>query len=836
MSNEIISAVFPSKDNYKGLSVEQAKERLKIYGRNERPKKKNKTAFKRAWDIFTEPMMFLILATAGVYFFVGDTTETIIFLLAIIPIGLMEFFQEKRTDDTIEALDKMMVESCKVYRGGKLLTLEVGEIVPGDLIYLTAGDKVMADGYLLRSKGLMVDMSLLTGESLAVVKEQFPDKYENFSEEKNKVFQGTLVVQGEAELLVEATGSFTAYGRLGILLQSIEKQKTPLQKKINRLIRLVAMVAITTAVMVGVVLVFKYGLKDGILGALTMAMSLVPEEFPVVFSVFLIMGVWRMAKNKAMIREMAMVETLGSATVICTDKTGTLTEGRMSLKKMYYQGEILTTEELKKNPGSFNQLIETSILALEQVAIDPIEIEMQKIAEIHGIDLEKFFATRQLITEEPFSSETKTVHHLWKEKNDGCAQYSAGAPENIIAFSAMNEEDRKKAMLAYENLAGEGYRVIGVAKRDCAEKDKVCFQGMEFIGLLAMSDPPRAGVAQAIQTCQHAGVKIYMITGDNKLTAHNIAESIGLKHNDEIISGVELEKMSPEALKEAVKRYNIFCRVKPEHKFSIVEALQSHGEIVAMTGDGVNDAPALKKADIGIAMGQKGTEVARAAAGIVLLDDNFTTIVKAVHEGRRIYQNLRQAFAFLLSFHLPIVGLALLPVLFGSPLVFLPIHVIFLELICDPASVLGFEKEKAHHNIMNEPPRPSDEPLINPKLWKQVLIKGLAILAVSFGLFYYYGIFLNNLDLGRTMAFGSLVISQSLLILFTREWEQIKSNSLLTGISLMTILVLFAIIMIPTTNALFHFRPLNVVQYLLILIVPAVSIVGIKGTLSFVKK
>jgi len=836
MSNEIISTVFSNKTTYKGLSNLEVKERLNIYGRNERPKRKNKTWIKRMWDIFTEPMMFLILATAVVYFFVGEKVETVIFLLSIIPIGLMEFFQEKRTDETIEALDKMMVETCKVYRDGKLVTLEVGEIVPGDLVYLTAGDKVVADGYLLRSKGLMVDMSILTGESVAIVKEQFPDKFENFTEEKNKVFQGTLVTQGEAEMLVEATGSFTAYGKLGNLLQSIEKQKTPLQKKINKLIRFVAIVAIITASMVGVVLIFKYGLKDGILGALTMAMSLVPEEFPVVFSVFLIMGVWRMAKNKAMIKEMAMVETLGSATVICTDKTGTLTEGRMSLKKMYYQGEVLTTEELKKRTGDFNQLIETSILALEQVAIDPIEIEMQKIAEIHGINLEKFFSSKQLITEEPFSSETKTVHHVWKDKNDGCAQYSAGAPENIISYSILNEEERKKAILAYEKLASEGYRVIGIAKRADTEKDRVFFEGMEFIGLLAMSDPPRVGVAEAIQTCQNAGVKIYMITGDNKLTAHNIAESISLRHSDEIISGIELEKMSPAALKEAVKHHNIFCRVKPEHKFSIVEALQANGEIVAMTGDGVNDAPALKKADIGIAMGQKGTEVARAAAGIVLMDDNFTTIVKALHEGRRIYQNLRQSFVFLLSFNLPIVGLALLPVLFGSPLVFLPIHVIFLELICDPASVLGFEKEKAHHNIMNEPPRPSDEPLINPKHWTQVLIKGLAILLVSFGFFYYYGIMLNNLDLGRTMAFGSLVISQSLLILFTREWEQIKSNSLLTGISLSTILVLFAIILIPATNSLFHFQPLNLTQYLLIFTAPMIVMFGVKGSLSLIKK
>ncbi len=837
MSNEIISAVFPNKENYKGLSVTEVKERLKIYGRNERPKRKNKTWLKRIWDIFTEPMIFLILVTAGVYFFVGELMEAAIFLAAIIPIGMMEFFQEKRTDETIEALDQMMVEKCKVYRDKKLLTLEVSEIVPGDLVYLTAGDKVAADGYLLNTKGLMMDVSLLTGESSAVEKQSIPDNLEKLSEEEHKVFQGTMVVQGDAELLVEATGSHTAYGRLGDLLQSIEKQKTPLQKKIFKLTKMIATIAIFSAFLVGFVLVIKFGFKEGLLGALAIAMSLIPEEIPVVFSIFLIMGVWRMAKNKAMIREMAMVETLGSATVICTDKTGTLTEGKMALKKIYYQGQNFTKEQFLQNSKDFKEFLEISLLSFEKIAVDPIDVEIQKLAQEQGINLEDFFADKELLNKEPFSSSTKTVNHIWKSEDKECLQYSAGAPENIISFCALSEEEKKKNIKAYESLAKEGLRVVGLAKKICTNKDEFVLEGMEFVGLVAMSDPPRAGVKEAVAVCQKAGIKIYMTTGDNKLTAHNIAESIGLKHNDIILSGEDVQKMSPEVLKEAVKKHNIFCRVKPEHKFSIVEALQSLGEIVAMTGDGVNDAPALKKADIGIAMGEKGTEVARAAAGIVLMDDNFTTIAKAVHEGRRIYQNLRQAFGFLMAFHLPIVGLAIIPVLFGSPLVFFPIHIIFLEFICDPASVLGFEREQAPHNIMDEPPRPANEPLINPKLWKSVIFKGLSILAVSLGFFYYFSrIGSADLDLGRTMAFGSLVISQAMLILFLREWEQIKSNKLLTGISLATIVVIFIIIAIPFTNELFHFRPLNVAQYSLLLIGPFLAMFLTKVLVSATKK
>lgn len=836
MNGEIIDVILKQKQSYHGLETKEAENRLKIYGRNERPQKKKKTSLKRLWEIVTEPMIFLIFATAAVYFFVGDLVETFIFLVAIIPIVTMEFFQEKKTDDTIEALDQMMVEKCKVYRDGKLITLEVAKIVPGDLVYLTAGDKVAADGYLLNSPGLMVDMSLLTGESLAVNKEQLPEKMEKINEEKHKMFQGTLIVQGDGELIVEATGSHTAYGKLGSLLQSIQKQKTPLQKKIAKLIKIIAIIAFSTSFLVGLALVLKFGFKEGLLGALAMAMSLIPEEFPVVFSVFLIMGVWRMAKNKAMIREMAMVETLGSATVICTDKTGTLTEGRMSLEKIYFNWNFFNKEDFNIDSAKFKELIENSILALERVAIDPIEIEMQKIAEKQGIKIEKFFVGKKLIEKQPFSSETKAVHHLWKDKQNGYAQYSAGAPENIISFCILNDEEKNKAIKAYEKLANEGFRVIGIAKRKCVEKEKICFEKMEFVGLLAMSDPPRIGVKEAIETCQNAGVKIFMITGDNKLTAHNIAESIGLRHNEQIVSGNELEKMSPEALKEAVKRFNIFCRVKPEHKFSIVEALQKNGEIVAMTGDGVNDAPALKKADIGISMGQKGTEVARTASGIVLMDDNFATIVKAVHEGRRIYYNLRQAFVFLMAFHLPIVGLAIIPVLFGSPLVFFPIHIIFLELICDPASVLGFEREKAPHNIMNEPPRPANEPLINPKSWANVIIKGLSILTVSLLFFYYFSRTTGDLDLGRTMAFGSLVISQAMLILFLREWEQIKSNKLLTGISLTTIAVILIIIAVPFTNNLFHFRLLNLMEYSLLLIGPFLAMFMTKFLVATVKK
>lgn len=826
MEDDQILEIVKARDKYLGLTTGEADKQAKIFGFNTRPAVKHKTWVKRLWGIITEPMMLLLSATAAVYFFIGDKVETVILLFSIIPIGLMEFFQEQRTDEAIKVLDKMMVQFVEVYRDGKLEKMEIKYLVPGDLVYLTAGDKIPADGLLLKSPGLRIDEAILTGESMSVIKSVVGDDLKNIKEE-NKMWQGTLLVQGEGYMLVTETGGNTAYGKLGNLLEKIVQTKTPLQQKIHRLVRMVAIVAIFVAVFVGLILTWRQGWQQGILGGLTMAMSLIPEEFPVVFSVFLIMGVWRMTKQNALIREMAMVETLGSATVICTDKTGTLTEGKMALVKVFYKNKII---EIKKenHPEELQPLFQSSLLALEQVAIDPMEIEVQDFSRKIKIPVDDFYRQHVLLSESPFESSTKLVHHLWKNDKGVCCQYTAGAPESVLQNSNLTETEIKRINAVYEQLAGEGLRVIAIAQRKCEADDKISIGGWEFVGIIAMSDPPRLGVKEAVDTCQKAGIRVIMITGDNKLTAHNIAESIGLKHNENIITGADLENLSPNAWQEMVKRHDIFTRVKPEQKFQIVEALQVAGSIVAMTGDGVNDAPALKKSNIGIAMGQKGTEVARAAAGIVLMDDNFTTIVNAVKEGRRIYDNLRQAFVFLFSFHLPILGLAILPLFFGQPLVFFPIHIIFLELICDPAAVIGFEKERARRGLMAEPPRPVNESLINPLLWKNVFLQGLGILAVSFGFYYYFAIVLGDIELGRTLAFGSLVASQTFLILLTREWEQVKTNLLLFGISGVTLLVLAVILFTPFLRKVFHLVEINIVQFGLMLLIPllAMFIIG----------
>jgi Ca2+-transporting ATPase len=364
-------------------------------------------------------------------------------------------------------------------------------------------------------------------------------------------------------------------------------------------------------------------------------------------------------------------------------------------------------------------------------------------------------------------------------------------------------------------MAAEGYRSVAIARQECDDKECFVEEGMKFSGLLFMSDPPRQEVAEAIELCQKAGIRVIMITGDHQVTAQAIGKSIGLVGHEKTLSGDELEQNSSKNLPQIVQEYTIFARVKPEQKYMLVQALQEQGEIVAMTGDGVNDAPALKKANIGIAMGQKGTEVARAAAGIILLDDNFATIVKAIHEGRRIYDNIRQAFVFLFSFHIPIVVMSFLPLLFGQDLFFLPIHIIFLELFCDPAAVIGFERDPARKGIMMSPPTPVTEPLINPALWSRVIIQACIIGGTSFGLYGYFGMVMGDVALGRTLAFMALVMTQLFLILFTREWEQVKKNTVLLWIIGGTMAVLHVILFTSIGRELFHF------------VVPSVELYGL---------
>ncbi len=809
MELEELKKIVQSKGAYRGLSAEAAQKRLAQYGPNARPLKRPAGWYVRLWRIISEPMTLLLLVTAVVYFFVGTLFETVILALSVIPLIIIQFFQEQKTDEALRALDRLLTENCQVFRDGAVSTLDIRLLVPGDYVYLTAGDKIPADGYLLASPGALIDESILTGESVPVAKAVVPSSLKT-KESEHLLLQGTLLVQGEGYMLVTATGAATTYGKLGSLLENIALVETPLQKKIHSLVKILAVVAVLTAIFFGIILSVRHGFVSGLLGALTISIAIIPEEFPIVFSVFLIMGVWRMSKRQALVRQMAMVETLGSATVICTDKTGTLTEGTMSLEVVYYNKKLVPIAK-KKTGDDYEPLIRAATLALEQVAVDPIEHEVQRFATAIGLSKVVLRDQYQLLKDSSFEASTKTVSHIWQNPAGEICQYTAGAPESILQKSDLSVKERDELTAVYEKMAAQGYRIIGVATKPLKNAQKFVNDKMLFAGFLFMSDPVRNGVPEAIAVCQKAGVRVIMITGDSPLTALAIGKKIGLV-TERAVLGDEIETTTVESLSALVQDNSIFARVRPEQKYRLVEALQKQGQIVAMTGDGVNDAPALKKAQIGIAMGKKGTEVARAAAGIVLLDDTFPTIVSAVEEGRRIYDNLRQAFVFLFSFHIPIIFLSFFPIVIGQNLFFLPIHIVFLELFCDPASVLGFERDKARRHVMTEPPRKASEPLLPPKLLLRVAVQGIGITAVTVGL-YYFGIQSGSPEVGRTLGMSALVMTQVFLILFTREWQQVKSNWLLLVISALTLGMVVLWTVVPVIQEAFRFVPVSGVVF-----------------------
>jgi len=833
MLEDKLAKIFADIKSYHGLSSAEATEALERYGYNTREWKSGRSWYKRLFAIITEPMILLILATAIVYFFIGEKLETIIFFASIVPIGFINYFQQRRTDRALDELAKIVEEYCKVYRDNKLITEKVKNLVPGDLVFLTSGDKVPADGVLLTGTGLMADESLLTGESTSTPKIAKSDKQSENNHNFSRLFQGTLVTQGEGNFLVVTTGLNTEYGKIGTLMEKITKEHTPLQKKINNFIKKIAIVAVSSATLIGALLVILRGWRDGLLGGLTMGISLIPEEFPIVFSVFLVMGVWRMAKQKALTRNMTTVETLGSATVICVDKTGTLTEGRMSLEKIFANDNIYEVKSLSDS-SALTDFARDAVLAMEKEATDALEIETQRYAEQIGLNVDEIFSDHELINETPFDANSKMVNHVWQNKKiKGNKQYSVGAPESIFEICEMTDEEKKQAVDANNAFAKDGLRVVAVAvSKINSTRESIAKNGLQFRGLLAMSDPPRSTAKQSVMMLQQAGIRIIMITGDSQLTASAIAARVGIKNHKKVIYGNDLEKMSPAALRKAVTEYNIYARVKPEQKFLIVDALQQNKEIVAMTGDGVNDAPALKKADIGVAMGIRGTEVAREASDMILLDDDFFTIANAVREGRKIYRNLQQSFSYLISFHLPIVGLAIFPLFFGDPLIFLPIHVVFLELICDPASVLGFEREKAPKNIMSQKPRPTDESLIPKSLLCKISAQAVAIFLVSIGFYLYFTIFKNDHDMGRGLAFVALIVSQIMLIFLSREWYQVKNNFVLIAIGLITYIALSFIVFLPPTQRLFHLPQISPAIYLFVY---AVSFVVMGLTVLFLR-
>ena len=768
-----------------GLSESVAAERLRTEGLNELPSSKPRNLFASAWEVVREPMFLMLVACGVIYLILGDKTEALMLMGFVFVVMGITLYQERKTERALTALRDLSSPRASVIRDGVQKRIAGRDVVRGDLLMLREGDRVPADAVLLHTTNLSVDESLLTGESVPVRKQVVENRdaaemRRPGGDDTPFLFSGTLVVQGQGVAEVQTIGAETELGRIGKALQSVKQEPTHLQRETASMVKRLAAAGLSLCVAVVVLFALTHGgarkdWLDGLLAGITLAMATLPEEFPVVLTIFLALGAWRISRLQVLTRRIPAIEMLGSATVLCTDKTGTLTLNQMTVAQLAVENETwnFTAEEKKPLPEKFHALVEYAILASQRDAFDPMEKAIHHVGETCLANTHHIHTNWELVREYPLSRQLLALSHVWKSRTAKEYVISAkGAPEAIADLCHFTPEQNRELAAQIDVMAQNGLRVIGVARTRFNRHDELPVEQhdfpFEFIGLLGLADPVRPTVPAAIRECHQAGIRVVMITGDYAGTAQNIARQINLPFGD-VMTGAELSALSDDALRQRIGRVNVFARVVPEQKLRIVQALKASGEIVAMTGDGVNDAPALKAAHIGIAMGGRGTDVARESASLVLLDDDFASIVQAIRLGRRIFDNIRKAIAYIFSIHVPIAGISLLPVLMGWPLVLMPVHVLFLELIIDPACSTVFEAEKEEADIMQRPPRDQKEPLFNRRTVVTSVLQGLVVLAVVATVFGVALHLKRGEDEARALCYTTLIIANLGLILTNRS-------------------------------------------------------------------
>lgn len=806
----------------KGLSHDSVARKIKRDGYNELPSLKKRGLLAISKDVLKEPMLILLIACSGLYLFLGSVEEAMILLLSIFVVVGITIYQENKTENALDALKNMASPRAMVIRDGEQKIIPGREVVKSDILIIKEGDRVPADAVIAWERNLEADESLLTGESVPVRKISSDiDSYQYCrpgGEDLPFIYSGSMIIQGEAVAKVINIGSRSELGKIGKVLGETEDAKTPLQAQTEKIVKVIFVIVIILCLVVaGVYGIFRNDWIHGILAGLTLAMSILPEEIPVVLTVFLALGAWRIAKKKALARKIAAIEILGAATVLCVDKTGTLTSNVMEVRKIFCRGNVYDFELGKKDelPEGFHDLVEYAILASKKNPYDSMEKAIKKIGAGKLKGTHHLHEAWEMVKEYPLTRQILALSYVWRDSDSGEYIVSTkGAAEAIVALCHLSEKEKKDILVRTDDMAKEGFRVLGVARSKYKKEELPESQhgfDFEFLGLIGLADPVRRCAPEAIKECYNAGIRVIMITGDYPATAQKIAKEIGLRNYEETITGPALEKMNPDELKKRIKTVNVFSRIMPEQKLFIVNALKSAGEIAAMTGDGVNDAPALKSAHIGIAMGERGTDVAREASDLVLMDDNFATIVAAVKQGRRIYDNLKKAIAYIVSVHVPIAGLTMITVSAGWPAVFFPVHVVFLEILIDPACSLIFEAEREESNIMKRPPRDSRKPLIGKNVLTISFLQGL------FSLVAVAGVYIAAMKMGqsetqvRTLAFTTLVISNICLILTNRSWTRsiIETFSLPNKSVYLIIpsvlILLFSIIYTPFLRKIFQF-------------------------------
>lgn len=806
--------------NLDGLSEEVARQRLLAEGPNALPQSKRRTLRRIIIDVMREPMLALLAIGGLVYFALGDTHEALVLLAFACVSIVITVAQEARTERAIEALRDLTSPRALVIRGGQQLRIAGRDVVRGDLLLISEGDRVAADGVLLENDELSLDESLLTGESVPVGKGIISDLTQVTMQRPGgdglpSVFSGSLVVQGSGLFQVLATGQRSEIGKIGQQLSTIETGTPRLQLETRKLVGRMALFGGAASLLCVILYgLLRGGWLDAALAGIALGMSMLPEEFPVVLTVFMAMGAMRMSRARVLTRRAAAIEDLGSATVLCADKTGTLTENRMRIAQLRLPdgGSLDVGATNLSLPPDFVWLSELGVLASALQPMDPMEQAFHALApNASGVRAAEGWALRHHYRLDP---SLLAMSHVWACGGSDHLVAAKGAPEAISELCGMDQGDRARLRELVDTMAREGLRVLGVADARWPENEDLPEShrafSFTFRGLVGLADPIRASVPEAVRQCREAGIRVVMITGDYSQTAQALARQAGIDASN-VLTGDDLAALDDEALTEKAQSVCVFARIMPEQKLRIVNALKAAGERVAMTGDGVNDAPALKAANIGIAMGGRGTDVAREASSLVLLDDDFESITRAVRLGRRIYDNLRKAMGFIVAVHIPIAGLALLPLLTGMPLLLAPIHIAFLEMIIDPVCSLAFEAETEEGDLMKRAPRQSKAPLFSGPLLAWSLVQGLLATALVIGVTIYFWQTGETADILRSVAFVGLVLATFALILTNRRFSSsvgsalFRQNVALAIVALIVSLVLLTTQMVPTIGKLFGF-------------------------------
>ena len=832
----------------KGITDAEAARRLVEEGPNELPSTRRRSVWAIALEVIREPMFLLLVACGLLYMLTGELTDAAMLLGFVFVVMGITIVQERRTERALDALRDLSSPRALVIRDGRQTRIAGREVVRDDVIVLAEGDRVPADAVMMHAVNLSVDESLLTGESVPVRKASSDAPGEigrPGGDDLPFVYSGTLVIRGHGVARVASTGLRTELGRIGKALQSLEPEDTLLQRETGRLVRRLAVVGLSLCVVVvvlyGITRTTTLGSKEawieGFKAGIATAMATLPEEFPVVLTIFLALGAWRISQKRVLTRRMPAIETLGAATVLCVDKTGTLTMNQMSVSKLHAGGETFDAADPanKALPERFHELLEFGILASRREPFDPMEKALRHLGTTFLARTEHLHANWKLVHEYPLSPELLALSRVWKSPDGSDWVVAAkGSPEAIAElchFDAARTEEMSRQAAA---MADEGLRVLGVARGISRHPELPPGQHdfeFEFVGLVGLADPVRPGVREAVAECTTAGIRVVMITGDYPRTAQSIGRQIGLAGVEQVITGAELDRLSDEELTRRIRDVNIFARVVPEQKLRLVNALKANGEVVAMTGDGVNDAPALKSAHIGVAMGGRGTDVARESASLVLLDDDFASIVAAVRMGRRIFDNIKKAVSYIFAIHVPIAGLSLVPVFFSDwPLILLPVHIVFLELIIDPSCSVVFEAEEAEPDVMRRPPRKAKERLFSLRSVGLSLLQGASVLAICLAVYLIAPRFGDGPNEQRALAFTTLVVANLGLILTNRFSSRTILSTLsvpngalwwvLGGAATCMGLILY----VPFLRSLFRFDPLSATDLVICFVAGVTSI------------